>query len=76
MSAKVDEEGKLIKVSPDGLYRLDGLVMFRRVDRDGVVYLQFVDRDRMRNNCRGTQFVEVPFSVLQDLLGPIESEKP
>lgn len=61
---KIDPDGSLITVDIDGLARLDGVPMFRLVEREHVIYFQFMDRDRMRAQCRGTKFVEVPLNVI------------
>lgn len=70
MSVMIDHSGSMIYVSDDGLARIDGIPMFRRVIRDGVVFIQFADNDRMRAKCRGTRFIEVPLDVLNSLIAP------
>lgn len=78
----VDSTGKSIKTNIDGLIRIDGITAFRRVERDGVIYLQFCDHDRMRSQCRGTKFVEVPLDVLIAAINPpipkelVQNEQP
>jgi len=62
--ATINKPHELIKINDDGLVRVDGIGVFRRIERDGVLYLQFADYDRMRITCRGSRFVEVPLSVL------------
>ena len=57
-----------IQVADDGLVRVDGVPMFRRIERDGVVYLEFFDRDRLRAQCRGTRLVEVSLDMLCDII--------
>jgi hypothetical protein len=66
--SKVDANGSTVKVQDDGLVKIDGITVFRRVVRDGTIYLQFQDRDRMRASCRGTIFVEVPLSAVCEIL--------
>lgn len=69
MNAKVDETGKTIKIDPvTFLVRADGITLFKRIVRDGKVYLQFKDRDGIRANCRGTYFVEIPLDVFAEAL--------
>lgn len=64
--SKVDERGELVKIADDGLVKLDGITISRKVIRDGKVYLQFRDSDRMRSQLRKTCFVEIPIAVLLD----------
>lgn len=61
---KIDRTGKLITLLPDGLVKLDGVILFRTVERDGKICLQFVDHDRLRVRCRGSRFVEIPIEIL------------
>ena len=68
MSVKVDSTATTVKINPDGLVKIDGITPFKRVERDGVIYLQFCDHDRMRSSCRGTRFVEVPLPQLVEKL--------
>jgi len=62
--ATINKPHELIKITDDGLVRVDGIGVFKRIERDGVLYIQFADYDRMRITCRGSRFVEVPLSVL------------
>jgi len=64
--SKIDERGELVKIADDGLVKLDGVTMFRKVMRDGKLYLQFRDSDRMRSQLRKTCYVEIPIAVLLD----------
>lgn len=64
--ATIDRKGSLVKIYPDGLVKLDGVAIFRKVNRDGILYLQFIDHDRMRIQCRGSKYVEIPVAVLVD----------
>jgi len=66
MIAKIDEHGKLVRIAEDGLVKLDGIAILRRVERDGKLYLQFCDSDRMRTQLRKTRYVEIPLEVLMD----------
>lgn len=65
---KVDETGKLVKIGDDGLARIDGIVACRRIIRGGIIYIQFLDKDRLRSKCRGTEFVEIPLIKLCEML--------
>lgn len=62
--SKIDPEGNTLKILEDGLVKIDQVTAFRKVERDGVIYLQFCDHDRMRSNCRGSRFIEIPLSVI------------
>jgi hypothetical protein len=74
---KMDRTGKLITILPDGLVKLDGVILFRTVERDGKICLQFVDHDRLRVRCRGSRFVEIPIEILLDKVqGKEKDEKP
>lgn len=66
---KADLKGETIRIDPDTqLVRVDGIILFRRINRCGVVTLQFKDGDRMRSRARGTQFVEVPLEAFNQAL--------
>ena len=54
----------IIKICPDGIVRVDGAAVFKRVELDGVIYLEFVDRDRMRSKCRGSKFIKIALTEL------------
>lgn len=56
--------GDCVRITDDGLVKLDGITSFRIVVREGITYFQVCDHDRMRSNCRGTRYVEVPLEVL------------
>ena len=70
---RADESKKNIHIAGDGLVKIDGITSFRKISRDGVIYIQFCDHDRMRSKCRGTRFVEVPLDIL---FKKLEEEKP
>lgn len=80
MAAMVDSQGAKIKIGDGGLIRIDGITVFRKIERGGIIYLQFCDNDRMRAKCRGTKFVEIPLDVVYTLLNikdiPNGSEQP
>ena len=67
---------KQIQVADDGLMRVDGVPMFRRIERDGVVYLEFFDRDRLRAQCRGTRLVEVSLDTIVTMLKGNHEQSP
>lgn len=66
----LDPTGKTVKIGEDNLVRIDGIGVFRRVERDGVVCLQFMDTDRYRAKCRGSKFIEVPLHILVSIISP------
>jgi hypothetical protein len=70
--AVIDSTGLTIKTTDEGLIRVDGITVFRRIVRDGVIYIEFCDSDRMRAKCRGSRFVEVPWSILSRIIDPIQ----
>jgi hypothetical protein len=63
-----------IVVADDGLARLDGIPMFRVIERAGVIILQFQDRDRLRAQCRGSKFVEIPLGDIMAALTPVKEK--
>lgn len=71
----VDSDGKMVKITEDNLVRIDGIGVFRRIQRDGVLYLQFMDTDRYRAKCRGSKFVEIPLHILVEKINPIQDMK-
>jgi len=60
----VDPKGKLVKVNEDGLAKIDGIPMFKIIERDNLFYVEFCDHDRMRSRCRGSRLVEIPLEIL------------
>lgn len=71
----IDADGKTVKITEDNLVRIDGIGVFRRVQREGVLYLQFIDTDRYRAKCRGSKFVEIPLDILIAIINPIQNLK-
>ena len=53
-----------IKITDDGLMKLDGVPMFRKVVHNNAIYIQCMDKDRMRSSCRGTRLVEIRLDLL------------
>ncbi len=68
--ARCDLTGKTVEVDERGLVRIDQVPAFRVNTRDGVVYIEFIDRDRMRASCKGSRYVEIPLDVLYNKLKP------
>lgn len=64
----LDPNAESIQVGDDGMVRVDGIIAFRVVRRQGMLCAQFCDQDRMRSSCRGTRYVEIPLEVLADKL--------
>jgi hypothetical protein len=63
--------GTSVKVDPSsGMIRIDGLILCKKVIRNGATFLQFKDRDAVRSNCRKACLIEISLS---DLVGQIES---
>jgi len=66
---KQDSRGETIRV--DGvthLIRVDGIIVCKMIVRDKTVFLEFKDGDRMRSQCRKTQFVEIPLEAFNQVL--------
>lgn len=69
VTIKQDDLGATIKIDPlTDLIRVDGIIICRRIERDGQIVLQFKDGDRIRSRCRGTCFVEVPLEAYCEAL--------
>jgi hypothetical protein len=69
MIVKQDTKAKSLQTDPvTSIVRVDGITLCKRVVRDGVVWLQFKDKDRMRSDARGTPFVEVPLVAFGAML--------
>jgi hypothetical protein len=71
----IDTEGKTVKITEDNLVRIDGIGVFRRIQREGVLYLQFMDTDRYRAKCRGSKFVEIPLHILLEKINHVQGTK-
>lgn len=71
----IDLDGKTVKIGDDDLVRVDGIGVFRRIQREGVLYLQFMDTDRYRAKCRGSKFVEIPLQILVEKINPAQVMK-
>jgi hypothetical protein len=66
---KVDPKAQSVHADPEThIVRVDGIILCKRVTRAGKVVLQFKDGDRMRSQCRGTAFVEVPLDAFREAL--------
>ena len=62
-----------VKIDPSGgMIRIDGMNLCKKVIRNGVIYLQFKDRDAVRSNCRHACLIEIS---LDELVGMIEQAK-
>lgn len=66
----VDTSGVTIKVEAGGMVKVDGILVFKTVNRNGIIYVQFCDHDRMRSRGRGSRYVEVPLEVLNSVICP------
>lgn len=71
----IDADGKTVKITDDNLVRIDGIGVFRRIQREGVLYLQFMDTDRYRAKCRGSKFVEIPLHILVQKIDAVQDMK-
>ena len=66
---KQDTFGITIRRDPcTSLIRVDGIIVCKLVIRDQTVFLEFKDGDRMRSQCRKTQFVEIPLEAFNAVL--------
>jgi hypothetical protein len=66
---KQDTHGLTVRVDPcTSLIRVDGIIVCKLVIREHTVFLEFKDGDRMRSQCRKTQFVEIPLEAFSAVL--------
>ena len=66
---KQDTHGATICVDQvTHLIRVDGIIVCKLVIRENTVFLEFKDGDRMRSQCRKTQFVEIPLEAFNQVL--------
>jgi len=66
---KQDAHGATIRVdNVTHLIRVDGIIVCKMIIRDDTVFLEFKDGDRMRSQCRKTQFVEIPLKAFEAVL--------
>jgi hypothetical protein len=69
MKSLIDPTGSKITIAPDtSIVRIDGIILCKRIVRDGKVILQFKDGDRIRSRCRNTPFVEIPLDAFAEAL--------
>jgi len=54
-------------IDPDNLIRADGIVLGRLVTEADVTYIEVKDRDHLRSQQRGTEWIRVPVVVLGQL---------
>jgi hypothetical protein len=62
MTSKIDATASTVEIDcVTGDVRIDGMLALRAFRRDGVLWLQFCDRDKMRSRARRppTRFIEV-----------------
>jgi len=68
-AVKRDENAKTVRVdSSTSIIRVDGIIVCKLVIRENTVFLEFKDGDRMRSQCRKTQFVEIPLAAFSAVL--------
>ena len=68
MDIITDLTGERVEVCDNGLVRVDGIVSFRRVERNGEAFLQFKDRDKRRAVERGSEYIEIPLKTMYNKL--------
>jgi hypothetical protein len=69
IGALQDTTGATVRIDQDSqLVRVDGVVLFKRLFRDGQIFLQCKDSDRLRSRNRGTAFIEVPLLAFVEVL--------
>jgi hypothetical protein len=66
--SKIDHTAQTVTIDRDGLVRVDGVVVFRLIHRGDTLFAQFLDSDRLRSQCRGARYIEVPWDALAEKL--------
>lgn len=46
------------------LLRIDGFAPCKVIVEDGIIYLEFLDRDRLRSRCRGDHLLKISLEEL------------
>jgi hypothetical protein len=65
----ITSPSKLI-LDESNFLRLDGSACCRLIVEDGVIWLEFLDRDRLRSQCRGDQRLRIK---LDDFKAQVEA---
>jgi hypothetical protein len=69
ITVKQDPCAKTVRVDPvTHLIRVDGIIVCKMIIRENTVFLEFKDGDRLRSQCRHTQFVEIPLEAFNQVL--------
>ena len=65
-----------VMVDAEGFVHVDGVKVARRVERDGEVCLQFIDKCKRRSSDRGSKVAEIPAKDFDRVVlnGPIASD--
>ena len=63
-------------IDADGFVYVDGVKVARRIERDGEVCLQFLDKCKRRSSDRGERVAEVPAKTFDQVIlnGPLTSD--
>lgn len=64
----VDDRG--FSKNIDGKIYIDGILLFRILERDGKRFIQVKDHDRQRIKCRHTYFVEMELETFIEKISP------
>lgn len=58
-----------MRIDPcSGLIRVDGLILCKKVIRNGVTFLQFKDKDNLRSQCQGRTLIEISLVELTEVI--------
>jgi len=71
MTSLVDSDASTVQIDKlTGDVRVDGALMLRAIVREGLIWLQFCDRDRLRSNARRpqTRYIEVRLKAFLERL--------
>lgn len=64
-----------VMIDSEGFVHVDGCKVARRIERDGEIILQFLDKCKRRSSERGNPYPEIPAQEFDNMIlnGPGES---
>lgn len=69
----ISPPNKLI-IDDANFLRLDGSACCKVIVVDGVVYLEFFDRDRLRSSCRGDQYLRITLKDFAERIAQLTTQ--
>lgn len=65
---KIDHDAKTVEINSDGMVRVDGIPVCKRIIHGDGVYIQFKCRSRRLSQVRGTELIEVSLDAFKEKL--------